>query len=159
MYVESLNGKADLSVIKGTNHDGFGVLTTDKNGKSINKSNGDTKELGVGEKIVVEFADGKDVNSLDVSFAWRNNNETAKLTFIKDDKVVGFATVDGDGKSTTKAIVKYFDENNNLIKEVNAKGSSDKVDEAFTFELPDSNGGLVAFDKVEFSAPKVKMII
>ncbi|MGJ0350642.1 hypothetical protein NG773_05840, partial [Aliarcobacter cryaerophilus] len=138
-----------LSVIKGTNHDGFGVA-----GKNL--SNGDTRELGLGEKIVVEFTDGKDVNSLDVSFAWRNNNETAKLTFIKDDKVVGFATVDGDGKSTTKAIVKYYDINNNIIKEVNAKGSSDKVDEAFTFELPDSNGGLVSFDKVEFSAPKLK---
>jgi hypothetical protein len=156
MYVESLNGKADLSVIKGTNHDGFGVLTTDKNGKSINKSNGDTKELGVGEKIVVEFTDGKDVNSLDVSFAWRNNNETAKLTFIKGDKVVGYATVDGDGKSTTKAIVKYFDTNDEPIKVVNAKGSSDKVDEAFTFELPsskESGADLVSFDRVEFSAP------
>ncbi|MCT7433240.1 hypothetical protein N5T66_08070, partial [Aliarcobacter cryaerophilus] len=138
-----------LSVIKGTNHDGFGVA-----GKNL--SNGDTRELGVGEKIVVEFTNGKDVNSLDVSFAWRHNGETAKLTFIKDDKVVGFATVDGDGKSTTKAIVKYYDINNNIIKEVNAKGSSDKVDEAFTFELPDSNGGLVSFDKVEFSAPKPK---
>lgn len=153
MYAESEYGKADISVIKGTNHDGFGVLTTDKNGKSVNKSNGDTKELGVGEKIVVEFTDGKDVNSLDVSFAWRNNHETAKLTFVKDGKIVGYATVDGDGSSTTKAIVRYYDENNNLIKEVNAKGSSDKVDEAFTFELPDSNGGIVSFDKVEFSAP------
>ncbi len=47
-------------------------------------------------------------------------------------------------------------QNDVLIKEVNAKGSSDKVDEAFTFELPDSNGGLVSFDKVEFSAPKSK---
>ncbi|MCT7464452.1 calcium-binding protein, partial [Aliarcobacter cryaerophilus] len=139
-----------LSVIKGTKHDGFGVA-----GKNL--SNGDTRELGVGEKIVVEFTNGKDVNSLDVSFAWRHNGETAKLTFIKDDKVVGFATVDGDGKSTTKAIVKYFDATSNEpIKEVNAKGSSDKVDEAFTFELPDSNGGLVSFDKVEFSAPKIK---
>ncbi|MCT7500124.1 calcium-binding protein, partial [Aliarcobacter cryaerophilus] len=159
MYADSEYGKADISVIKGTNHDGFGVLTTDKNGKSINKSNGDTRELGLGEKIVVEFTDGKDVNSLDVSFAWRNNNETAKLTFIKDDKVVGFATVDGDGKSTTKAIVKYYDINNNIIKEVNAKGSSDKVDEAFTFELPsskESGADLVSFDKVEFSAPKSK---
>ncbi|WP_206193083.1 immunoglobulin-like domain-containing protein, partial [Aliarcobacter cryaerophilus] len=136
----------DLSVIKGTNHDGFGV-----EGKNL--SNGDTKELGFGEKIVVEFTDGKDVNSLDVSFAWRNNHETAKLTFVKGGQVVGFATVDGDGSSTTKAIVKYYDKNNNLIKEVNAKGSSDKVDEAFTFELPDLNGGIVSFDKVEFSAP------
>ncbi|MGJ0317578.1 hypothetical protein NG767_02385 [Aliarcobacter cryaerophilus] len=144
--------ETNLSVIKGTNHDGFGVA-----GKNL--SNGDTKELGLGEKIVVEFKDGKDVNSLDVSFAWRNNNETAKLTFIKDDKAVGYATVDGDGKSTTKAIVKYFDTNDVLIKEVNAKGSSDKVDEAFTFELPsskESGADLVSFDKVEFSAPKSK---
>ena len=141
--------ETDLSIIKGTNHDGFGV-----EGKNL--SNGDTKELGVGEKIVIEFTDGKDVNSLDVSFAWRNNHETAKLTFVKDGKIVGYATVDGDGKSTTKAIVKYYDENNNLIKEVNAKGSSDKVDEAFTFELPDLNGGIVSFDKVEFSAPSNK---
>ena len=141
--------ETNLSIIKGTNHDGFGVA-----GKNL--SNGDTKELGVGEKIVVEFTDGKDVNSLDVSFAWRNNHETAKLTFVNDTKVVGYATVDGDGKSTTKAIVKYFDEKENLIKEVNAKGSSDKVDEAFTFELPDSNGGIVSFDKVEFTAPQKK---
>jgi hypothetical protein len=141
--------ETNLSIIKGTNHDGFGV-----DGKNL--SNGDTKELGVGEKIVVEFTNGKDVNSLDVSFAWRNNHETAKLTFVKDGKVVGYATVDGDGSSTTKAIVKYYDENNNLIKEVNAKGSSDKVDEAFTFELPDTNGGIVSFDKVEFTAPQNK---
>ncbi|MCT7525184.1 hypothetical protein N5T77_09015, partial [Aliarcobacter cryaerophilus] len=145
--------KKDLSVISGTDHDGFGVETVKRNGDSIENSNGDTKELGVGEKIVVEFTDGKDVNSLDVSFAWRNNHETAKLTFIKDGQVVGYATVTGDGSSTTKAIVNYYDENNNLIKTVNAKGSSDKVDEAFTFELPDSNGGIVSFDKVEFSAP------
>ena len=142
--------ETNLSVIKGTNHDGFGVA-----GKNL--SNGNTKELGLGEKIVVEFTDGKDVNSLDVSFAWRNNHETAKLTFINDGNIVGYATVGGDGKSTTKAIVKYFDATSNEpIKEVNAKGSSDKVDESFTFELPDSNGGLVAFDKVEFSAPKSK---
>ncbi|MCT7579788.1 hypothetical protein, partial [Aliarcobacter butzleri] len=138
--------EVDLSIISGTNHDGFGI-----DGKNL--SNGDTKELGMGEKIVVEFTGGKDVNSLDVSFAWRNNHETAKLTFIKDGQIVGYATVSGDGSSTTKAFVKYYDENNKLIREVNAKGSSDKVDEAFTFELPDSNGGIVSFDKVEFSAP------
>ncbi|MCT7649147.1 vWA domain-containing protein, partial [Aliarcobacter butzleri] len=141
--------KVDLSIISGTDHDGFGV---DGN----NLSNGDTKELGVGEKIVVEFTNGKDVNSLDVSFAWRNNHETAKLTFVKDGQVVGYATVDGDGSSTTKAIVKYYDENNNLIKTQEAEGSSDRVDKAFTFELPDSNGGIVSFDKVEFSAPQNK---
>ncbi|PRM96776.1 hypothetical protein CJ667_07295, partial [Aliarcobacter cryaerophilus] len=141
--------ETDLSIIKGTNHDGFGVEGT-------NLSNGDTKELGVEEKIVVEFTDGKDVNSLDVSFAWRNNHETAKLTFVKDGQVVGYATVDGDGSSTTKAIVKYYDENNNLIKTQEAEGSSDRVDKAFTFELPDSNGGIVSFDKVEFSAPQNK---
>ncbi|MCT7487982.1 hypothetical protein N5T63_03560, partial [Aliarcobacter cryaerophilus] len=144
--------ETNLTTITGTNHDGFGVETK-INGNSVNNSNGDTKELGVGEKIVVEFTD-KDVNSLDVSFAWRNNHETAKLTFINDGKIVGYATVTGDGKSTTKAIVTYFDENGEILKVVNAKGSSDKVDELFTFELPDSNGGIVSFDTVEFSAPK-----
>ncbi|MCT7910178.1 hypothetical protein N5915_11500, partial [Arcobacter lacus] len=147
------NGEeTELTTITGTNHDGFGVETK-VNGKSVNNSNGDTKELGVGEKIVVEFTD-KDVNSLDVSFAWRNNHETAKLTFINDGKIVGYATVTGDGSSTTKAIVTYYDENEEILKVVNAKGSSDKVDELFTFELPDSNGGIVSFDTVEFSAPK-----
>uniref|UniRef100_UPI0018E04522 hypothetical protein n=1 Tax=Aliarcobacter butzleri TaxID=28197 RepID=UPI0018E04522 len=147
--INSDGEEVDLSIISGTNHDGFGV-----DGKNL--SNGDTKELGVGEKIVVEFTNGKDVNSLDVSFAWRNNHETAKLTFVKDGQVVGYATVDGDGSSTTKAIVKYYDENNNLIKTQEAEGSSDRVDKAFTFELPDSNGGIVSFDKVEFSAPQNK---
>ncbi|MFY4742310.1 vWA domain-containing protein, partial [Aliarcobacter butzleri] len=144
--------ETNLTTITGTNHDGFGVETK-INGNSVNNSNGDTKELGVGEKIVVEFTD-KDVNSLDVSFAWRNNHETAKLTFINDGKIVGYATVTGDGSSTTKAIVTYYDENGEILKVVNAKGSSDKVDELFTFELPDSNGGIVSFDTVEFSAPK-----
>ncbi|MDD2974576.1 MAG: hypothetical protein PHZ10_05685, partial [Aliarcobacter cryaerophilus] len=147
--INSDGEEVDLSIISGTDHDGFGV---DGN----NLSNGDTKELGVGEKIVVEFTNGKDVNSLDVSFAWRNNHETAKLTFVKNGQVVGYATVDGDGSSTTKAIVKYYDENNNLIKTQEAEGSSDRVDKAFTFELPDSNGGIVSFDKVEFSAPQNK---
>ncbi|MFY9101478.1 hypothetical protein OZY48_10580, partial [Aliarcobacter cryaerophilus] len=157
MYVESVNGNADLSVIKGTNHDGFGVLTTDTNGNFINESNGDTKELGKGEKIVVEFTGGKDVNSLDVSFAWRNNHETAKLTFINDGQVVGYATVDGDGKSTTKAFIQYYDDKEVKIGNPKpAEGSSDRVDKAFTFELPDSNGGIVSFDKVEFSAPQNK---
>ncbi|MGJ0353438.1 hypothetical protein NG783_09085, partial [Aliarcobacter cryaerophilus] len=147
--INSDGKEVDLSIISGTNHNGFGV-----DGKNL--SNGDTKELGVGEKIVVEFTNGKDVNSLDVSFAWRNNHETAKLTFVKDGQVVGYATVDGDGSSTTKAIVKYYDKNNNLIKTQEAEGSSDRVDKAFTFELPDSNGGIVSFDKVEFSAPDYK---
>ena len=135
----------DLSVISGTNHDGFGV-------QSENHSNGATKELGLDEKIVVEF--DNDVNSLDVSYAWRNNHETSLVTFYNDGIVVGSATVDGDGSSTTKAYVKYYDASGDVIKEVEARGSSDKVDEAFTFELPDSSGNIIAFDKVEFTAPE-----
>ncbi|MGJ0337812.1 Ig-like domain-containing protein [Aliarcobacter cryaerophilus] len=157
--------ETNLSVIKGTDHDGFGVetkvTTTTGRGKnketvttSVEKSNGDTKELGFGEKIVVEFTDGKDVNSIDVSFAWRNNHETARVTFIKDGKVVGYAEVTGDGSSTTKAIVTYYTPEGEVLKVVNAKGSSDKVDELFTFELPSKNGGLESFDTVEFTAPK-----
>ncbi|MCB5163091.1 choice-of-anchor K domain-containing protein [Marinomonas sp. E8] len=149
---DSFGKEADLSVISGTDHDGFGVQSRDKNGKDTNLSNGATKELGFDEKIVVEF--NNDVNSLDVSYAWRNNHETSLVTFYDNGTVVGSATVDGNGSSITEAFVKYFDAEGNKIKTVAARGSSDKVDEAFTFELPDSDGNIIAFDKVEFTAPE-----
>jgi len=135
----------DLSIVSGTNHDGFGVTST-------NLSNGATTELGLDEKIVVDF--DNDVNSLDVAFAWRNNHETAEVTFYDDGNVVGSATVAGDGSSTTQAFVTYYDASGTQIKMVNAVGSSDKVDNPYTFELPNSTDtDIVSFDKVEFSAP------
>ncbi|RXJ87648.1 immunoglobulin-like domain-containing protein, partial [Arcobacter sp. CECT 8985] len=107
-------------------------------------------ELGHDERIVFDFTN--DVNSLDVSFAWRNNQETAQMTFSNDGKQIGYATVSGGG-TDTDAFVRYFDMNNNLLKEVPAQGGSDRIDLAYTFEFPDENGEPMAFDNVEFSAP------
>ncbi|MCT7542404.1 immunoglobulin-like domain-containing protein, partial [Aliarcobacter cryaerophilus] len=150
IFAESDNGKAELVSIKGTNHDGFGVLTTDKKGNSVNKSNGDTKEIGVGERVIVEF--DKDVNSLDVAFAWRNNGEVARITFKDNGQVVGYAEIKGGGSSTL-AKVEYYDKDGKFIKSLEAQGGTDKVDLSYTFELSDANGNLVSFDRAEFSAP------
>ncbi|MBD3830942.1 MAG: hypothetical protein IE890_10730, partial [Arcobacter sp.] len=138
----------EIAVIKGTDHDGFGVY-----GKTT--GGGATAELGnlgngKSEKIIVDF--DKDVNSLDIAFAWRNNTETARVTFVNDNQVVGYAEVTGGGNNT-KAKVNYYTPDGELIKSVEAQGGTDRVDLSYTFELPDSNGGLIAFDKVEFTAP------
>ncbi|RXJ91104.1 hypothetical protein CRV01_02175, partial [Arcobacter sp. CECT 8983] len=137
-----------LSVVKGTNHDGFGVDGNTSGG-------GARSELGYGsngtsEKIVFDFTN--DVDSLDVAFAWRNNHETAKITFSDDGQAIGYATVSGGG-SNKDAVVRYYDMNNKLLKEVNAQGGTDRVDLSYTFEFPDANGEPMAFDKAEFSAP------
>ncbi|PHO17513.1 hypothetical protein CPU12_10110 [Malaciobacter molluscorum LMG 25693] len=140
--------KGELAVVSGTDHDGFGV-------KGNTSGSGASSELGHGyngksEKIVFDFT--KDVDSLDVSFAWRNNQETAKITFSKDGKPIGYATVSGGG-TDEDAVVRYYDMNGNLLKEVPAQGGSDRVDLAYTFEFPGKDGNPMAFDKAEFSAP------
>ncbi|WP_417334520.1 VWA domain-containing protein, partial [Halarcobacter sp.] len=137
-----------LSVVKGTNHDGFGVL-----GKT--SGSGDSSELGhgkngVSEKIVFTF--DNDADSLDVAFAWRHNGETAVVTFSNNGQELGYAKVSGGG-SNTDATVSYYDIHGNLIKSVQAQGGTDRVDLSYTFEFPDENGNPMAFDKVEFSAP------
>ncbi|WP_417328480.1 VWA domain-containing protein, partial [Halarcobacter sp.] len=137
-----------LSVVKGTNHDGFGVL-----GKT--SGSGATSELGhgkngVSEKIVFTF--DNDADSLDVAFAWRHNGETAVVTFSNNGQELGYAKVSGGG-SNTDATVSYYDIHGNLIKSVQAQGGTDRVDLSYTFEFPDENGNPMAFDKVEFSAP------
>ncbi|XPV52458.1 MAG: immunoglobulin-like domain-containing protein [Halarcobacter ebronensis] len=136
-----------LSVVKGTNHDGFGV-------QGSTSGSGADSELGYGsngisEKIVFDFTN--DANSLDVAFAWRHNGETAVVKFFNDGEELGYAKVSGGG-STTDATVSYYDINGDLIKSVQAQGGTDRVDLSYTFEFPDANGKPSAFDKVEFSA-------
>ncbi|MGE0052280.1 MAG: VWA domain-containing protein, partial [Arcobacter sp.] len=146
--IDTNGNDKNIAVIKGTDHDGFGVYgktTGDANSAELgNLGNGES------EKIVINFE--KDVNSLDIAFAWRNNTETARVTFINDNQVVGYAEVTGGGNNT-KAKVNYYTPDGELIKSVEAQGGTDRVDLSYTFELPDSNGDLVAFDKVEFTAP------
>ena len=137
-----------LSVVKGTNHDGFGVQgNTSGSGASSELGYGNN---GVSEKIVFDFTN--DANSLDVAFAWRHNGETARVTFFNDTEELGYAEVTGGG-SSMDATVNYYDVNGNLLKSVQAQGGTDRVDLSYTFEFPDANGEPTAFDKVEFSAP------
>lgn len=149
MYAtDTFGNPKNIAIVKNTDHDGFGV-----EGKTT--GSGDTKELGNlgngnSEKIVIEF--DKDVNSLDIAFAWRNNTETARVTFVDNGKIVGYAEVTGGGDNT-KAKVNYYSPTGELIKSVEAQGGTDRVDLSYTFELPSKDGGLVSFDKVEFTAP------
>ncbi|MCG3659595.1 vWA domain-containing protein, partial [Aliarcobacter butzleri] len=149
MYAtDTFGNPKNIAIVKNTDHDGFGV-----EGKTT--GSGDTKELGNlgngnSEKIVIEF--DKDVNSLDIAFAWRNNTETARVTFVDNGKVVGYAEVTGGGDNT-KAKVNYYSPDGELIKSVEAQGGTDRVDLSYTFELPNKDGGLASFDKVEFTAP------
>ncbi len=146
VYGIDLDGNTtDLSVISGTNHDGFGV-------NGVTSGSGDPLELGYGsngvsEKIVVEF--DTEVKSLDVAFAWRNNREDAVVTFFDDDgNTVGSAMVSSGGNEQ-EALIKYYDENGFLIKTETAQGGSDRIDLEYKFEP--LNGQ--TFSKVEFSAP------
>ncbi|MFW3345845.1 vWA domain-containing protein, partial [Aliarcobacter butzleri] len=149
MYAtDTFGNPKNIAIVKNTDHDGFGV-------EGITTGSGDTKELGNlgngnSEKIVIEF--DKDVNSLDIAFAWRNNTETARVTFVDNGKVVGYAEVTGGGNNT-KAKVNYYSPDGELIKSVEAQGGTDRVDLSYTFELSNKDGGLVSFDKVEFTAP------
>ncbi|ADG94177.1 von Willebrand factor type A [Arcobacter nitrofigilis DSM 7299] len=137
-----------LSVVTDPNHSGFGVKgNTDGHGSDSEIGHGSN---GVSEKVVFDFTN--DVNSLDVSFAWRNNSETARVTFFNDGQELGYAEVTGGG-SGVDANVNYYDLNDNLIKTVKAEGGTDKVDLPYTFEFPDATGNPEGFDKVEFSAP------
>ena len=138
----------NISVVTGTNHDGFGVEgNTTGSGASSELGN-----LGNGksEKLVFEFE--KDINSLDIAFAWRHNGETARVTFINDGNIIGYAEVKGGG-SNTKAKVNYYTVDGELIRTVEAQGGTDRVDLSYTFELVNSDGSLASFDQVEFTAP------
>ncbi|MCT7543505.1 immunoglobulin-like domain-containing protein [Aliarcobacter cryaerophilus] len=149
IYATDTDGNSKkISVVKGTNHDGFGV-----EGKTTGIGSGsELGNLGNGksEKLIFEF--DKDINSLDIAFAWRHNGETARVTFVDNGKVVGYAEVKGGGDNT-KAKVNYYSPDGELIKSVEAQGGTDRVDLSYTFELPNKNGDLVSFDKVEFTAP------
>ncbi len=119
--------KADISTVRGTDHDGFGVAGV---------ASGDNKELGYNngksEKIAIEFKN--EVKNFDVQFAWRHNGEAAKVEFFDaNGKSVGWAIVSGGG-SSTEALVTYYDASGNLTRTEKAAGGSDKVDLAYTFE-------------------------
>ncbi|WP_227390144.1 Ig-like domain-containing protein [Vreelandella malpeensis] len=134
--------KANLSKVIGTDHDGFGVM---------GPASGDDRELGFGnngvsEKIAIDF--NNEVKSFDVQFAWRNNNEKAKVEFIDaQGNSVGYAIVSGGGTSN-KAIVTYYDAEGQITREESVPGGSDRVDQAYRFEPGTGD----SFLRAEFTA-------
>ncbi|WP_133013539.1 beta strand repeat-containing protein, partial [Marinomonas flavescens] len=98
-------------------------------GVSANTTNGSDQTSEIGstvtneEAIVVTFDD--EVTSVDASFAWLNRMETATYTFYSNGEEVGTNTFT-DGDNTTNS--------------------------AGTLSITDTDGGLVAFDTIVFTA-------
>ncbi|MFY9105695.1 hypothetical protein OZY38_10610, partial [Aliarcobacter cryaerophilus] len=124
---------------------GFGV-------KGDDASNGDERELGKGEAIVIDFK-AKDILSVDVSLAWRNQAEKADITFLdKNGNKVGSASLTGgkNGNLEATSTITYKDASGNKIGDsIKIQGGSDGIDKPFELKLP--NGQL--FNKVVFTAP------
>ncbi len=118
-------------------------------------ASGATQELGyhgatnTSEKIVAEF-DNK-VESIDVAFSWRNPNEEAVIKFFDENgDLVGSVLVSGGSTNGSEdTTITYYDENGAEIKTESVVGGSDKIDPTYTFDLGNGN----TFNKVEFSAP------
>ncbi|MFW8567341.1 type I secretion C-terminal target domain-containing protein, partial [Orrella sp. 11846] len=152
--VSALDGNGNPArVSKNGTPAGFGVLSSNEtdNGKVDQQYSGDPKELGVNEqgkseKLIVAF--NNEVKTFDVQFAWRHNQESAKVEFFDvNGSAIGYAIVSGGG-SNTEATVRYYDSAGNLRKTVNAPGGTDNVDLAYTFELWDGQ----SFKSAEFTA-------
>ncbi|WP_328797741.1 tandem-95 repeat protein [Marinomonas vulgaris] len=115
------NTSGGLTAITNTSHDGIGVNAPTTNGSD------DTSEIGVdagqSEAIVVTFDDA--VTSVDASFGWLSNTETATYTFYSGGEQVGESTF-GPGTNT--------------------------VNDAGTLSVTDAGGNLTAFDTIVFTA-------
>ncbi|MCT7651478.1 hypothetical protein N5U19_11380, partial [Aliarcobacter butzleri] len=137
---------------------GFGVLSNAEKpyiGQTDAIYSGHTSEIGVvkdkrtgkylSETIEVEFKNP--IQTLDVSFSWRDSKETARVDFYNGDKKVGYAVISGGGRNTS-ATIKYYDEKGILKSSVSVQGGTDAVDSVYTFKP----AGDVTFTKAVFSA-------
>ncbi|MCT7483913.1 hypothetical protein, partial [Aliarcobacter cryaerophilus] len=136
-------GSKESNAIKATNSRTDGITGT---APEINVSKDGTKS----ESVVVEFKN--EIQSLDVAFAFRNSNETAKVEFYHEGKFVGYATISGGNGSDNSTYVKYYDEKGNLTKTDKTQGGSDGIDKAYTFE----SGSGDTFNKVVFKGIDAK---
>ncbi|AQW88473.1 hypothetical protein CPIN18021_1696 [Campylobacter pinnipediorum subsp. caledonicus] len=124
---------ANISTVKDTEHDGFGVegITSRYYDKTDSDGGADSKELGYladtgSEKIILKLDNQAD--SIQAKFAWKNSQESAKIEFYREGKLVGTQTIEGEN-------------------------SNDRVDETRILR-PEGKDNNTFFDKVVFSAPK-----
>ncbi|AQW86819.1 hypothetical protein CPIN18020_1642 [Campylobacter pinnipediorum subsp. caledonicus] len=124
---------ANISTVKDTDHDGFGVegITSRYYDKTDSDGGADSKELGYladtgSEKIILTLKDNQ-ADSIQAKFAWKNSQESAKIEFYRGDELVGEQTITGEK-------------------------SNDRVDETRILR-PEGKDNNTFFDKVVFSAP------
>jgi VCBS repeat-containing protein len=137
-----LNGDpATISVISGTDHDGFGVQGA---------ASGADTELGTNgsdsESLVITF--DNDVSSVEVAFAWLNSSETAAYTFYKDGIEVGSGTAVGSSDNVDPAVM-LQPSNGSAFDQIvfTAPGSGDDyLINSLQFERLETNTGPVTVD-------------
>ncbi|MGJ0364291.1 VWA domain-containing protein, partial [Aliarcobacter cryaerophilus] len=131
---------------------GFGVEGYISGGNN----NGDVSELQYGEAIVIDFED-KSVLGIDVAFAWRNQDESAKIEFFdKAGASIGTATIsggaNGNAGATSTITYTFKDKDGNTQTESKTiQGGSDGIDKPFELMLPNGE----QFTKIVFTAPNV----
>ncbi|XQC06243.1 hypothetical protein ACOAJ8_03920 [Arcobacter cryaerophilus gv. pseudocryaerophilus] len=149
---ESTLSNVDIINGQGLEVKGFGV-----NGDITGGNNkGDVSELQYGEAIVIDFED-KSVLGIDVAFAWRNQDESAKIEFFdKDGNAIGTATIsggaNGNAGATSTITYTFKDKDGNTQTESKTiQGGSDGTDKPFELMLPNGE----QFTKIVFTAPNV----
>ncbi|MCT7468416.1 immunoglobulin-like domain-containing protein, partial [Aliarcobacter cryaerophilus] len=151
--VTAKNADGTVGVIaKNDNPSGFGVANHDGSGENVNIS-GAPSEIGMtkdgkSESIEVEFKNP--VHELNVAFAWRATQESAKVDFY-DEKgnKVGHAIIFGGDGSVGSTTIQYYNKDEVAVGEPQkVQGGTDNVDLVYTFKP----AGDVSFTKAVFSA-------
>ncbi|MBL3519251.1 hypothetical protein H0A43_02110, partial [Arcobacter lanthieri] len=145
------------------NPSGFGVESIEEtNSGKLGQTNqvysGHTSEIGVvkdektgkylSESIEVEFKNP--VNELNVAFAWRATQESAKVDFYDANGAkVGHAIIFGGDGSVGSTTIQYYNKVGVAVGEPQkVQGGTDNVDLVYTFKP----AGDVSFTKAVFSA-------
>ncbi|AQW83691.1 retention module-containing protein [Campylobacter pinnipediorum] len=131
-------------ISRNDNPKGFGVAG------DVKGNDGDKNELAHGESL--EFIFPNPTFNLDVALSWRNDSETAEVSFYDSEgKKLGSARVFGGvtGSAYSLATVQYYDKNDKPIDGAtqNTQGGSDGVDRPYTFTPG------YEFNKAIFTAP------
>ena len=125
---DSSGNASTISIITGTNHDGFGVASTTSGGSNQGAASEIGFDTNKNTSEVISVAFDSDVITVDVSFAWKHS-----YTF--------------NGKAGETAVVSFF-KDGQLVSSTQHNGGTDKIDGPFT--LSAQNGE--AFDEIRFSS-------
>ncbi|MEB5966784.1 VCBS domain-containing protein, partial [Comamonas testosteroni] len=130
----NINGsKGTVSVVTGTDHDGFGV---------VGAASGDSTEIGRSsagsESLAIQF--NIPVTAITVQFAWLASGEWARYQMFDEAKKPVVLGYNADGSVNTVSGLYGF-----------VKGGTDKVDTQFKLSVPAGN----TISQIVFDAPRV----